>query len=141
MIGLRRGRELLSGDLRHEKLQLGDTVLLVGLWSDIRRLHAEGGDLVVLNLPSDMDDVLPALRKAPQALATLAVVVALMVAGVVPNVQAALFGCPLMGLFGCVDLDSAYRSISWKSLILIVGMMPFSLALRFWGVACSDKPW
>jgi di/tricarboxylate transporter len=133
VIGLRRGREVLSGDLRHEKLQLGDTVLLVGLWSDIRRLHAEGGDLVVLNLPSEMDDVPPALRKAPQALATLAVVVALMVAGVVPNVQAALFGCLLMGLFGCVDLDSAYRSISWKSLILIVGMMPFSLALQHTG--------
>src|ERR1700761_3364920 len=36
----------------------------------------------------------------------------------------------LMGLFGCVDLDSAYRSINWKSLILIVGMMPFSVALQ-----------
>jgi di/tricarboxylate transporter len=35
-----------------------------------------------------------------------------------------------MGLFGCVDLDSAYRSINWKSLILIVGMMPFSVALQ-----------
>jgi di/tricarboxylate transporter len=53
-----------------------------------------------------------------------------MVAGIVPNVQAALFGCLLMGLFGCVDLDSAYRAISWKSLILIVGMMPFSVALQ-----------
>jgi di/tricarboxylate transporter len=35
-----------------------------------------------------------------------------------------------MGLFRCVDLNSAYRSINWKSLILIVGMMPFSVALQ-----------
>ena len=124
VIGLRRGSEVLTGELRQERLRLGDTVLLVGLWSDIGRLQTE------LNLPAEMDDVLPALRKAPQALATLALVVVLMVAGIVPNVQAALFGCLLMGLFGCVDLDSAYRAISWKSLILIVGMMPFSDALQ-----------
>jgi di/tricarboxylate transporter len=130
VIGLRRGSEVLSGELLHEKLRLGDTVLLVGLWSDIGRLRTQGGDLVVLNLPAEMDDVLPALRKAPQALATLALVVVLMVSGIVPNAQAALFGCLLMGLFGCVDLDSAYRSINWKSLILIVGMMPFSIALQ-----------
>ncbi len=36
----------------------------------------------------------------------------------------------LMGLLGCIDLDSAYRSIHWKSLILIVGMLPFSIALQ-----------
>jgi di/tricarboxylate transporter len=130
VIGLRRGSEVLTGELRQERLRLGDTVLLVGLWSDIGRLQTEREDLVVLNLPAEMDDVLPALRKAPQALATLALVVVLMVAGIVPNVQAALFGCLLMGLFGCVDLDSAYRAISWKSLILIVGMMPFSVALQ-----------
>jgi di/tricarboxylate transporter len=29
-----------------------------------------------------------------------------------------------------VDFHSAYRSISWKTLILIVGMLPFSLALQ-----------
>ena len=57
-------------------------------------------------------------------------VVALMVSGVVPNAQAALIGCLLMGLFGCVDFNSAYRSINWKSLILIVGMLPFSIALQ-----------
>ena len=53
-----------------------------------------------------------------------------MVSGLVPNVHAALIGCLLMGLFGCIDLNSAYRSISWKSLVLIVGMLPFSIALQ-----------
>jgi di/tricarboxylate transporter len=56
--------------------------------------------------------------------------IVLMVTGVVPNVQAAIIACLLMGLFGCVDLDSAYRSIHLKSLVLIVGMLPFSLALQ-----------
>jgi di/tricarboxylate transporter len=130
VIGLRRGREVHGHGLLNEKLRIGDTLLLVGFWADIRRLHAEGGNMVVLNLPAELDDVLPAASRAPHALAVLALVVVLMVSGIVPNVQAALIGCLLMGLLRCVDLNSAYRSISWKSLILIVGMMPFSVALQ-----------
>jgi di/tricarboxylate transporter len=53
-----------------------------------------------------------------------------MISGVVPNVQAELFGCLLLGVLGCIDLDSAYRAINWKSLVLIVGMLPFSIALQ-----------
>jgi di/tricarboxylate transporter len=37
---------------------------------------------------------------------------------------------PANEALGCVDFNSAYRSINWKSLILIVGMLPFSLALQ-----------
>ena len=86
--------------------------------------------MVVLNMPAELEEVLPAASRAPYALGVLGLVVVLMVSGVVPNVQAALIGCLLMGLLGCVDFNSAYGSISWKTLILIVGMLPFSLALQ-----------
>ena len=130
VIGLRRGRLVHGHGLLDEKLRVGDTLLLVGFWKAIEKLQREGADLVVLNTPAELDEVLPAAGKAPHALAVLALVVALMVSGVVPNVQAALIGCLLMGLLGCVDLNSAYRSISWKTLVLIVGMLPFSIALQ-----------
>jgi di/tricarboxylate transporter len=52
-----------------------------------------------------------------------------MATGVVPNVQAALIGCLMMGLFGAINLEQAYRAIQWKGLIMIVGMLPFALAL------------
>jgi di/tricarboxylate transporter len=35
-----------------------------------------------------------------------------------------------MGATGCISLDSAYRCINWKTIVLIVGMLPFSLALK-----------
>jgi di/tricarboxylate transporter len=130
VVGLRRGREALEpSDVRNRVLKVGDTVLLAGSWKTIRRLRGGGHDLVVLNLPREFDDVLPAARRAPHALITLGIVVALMATGVIPNVQAALIGCLLMGLFRCINLDKAYRAIHWKSLILIVGMLPFALAL------------
>jgi di/tricarboxylate transporter len=88
---------------------------------------------VVCNLPAELEDVLPVPGKALQALICLGLVVGLMVVGPyihVPNVQAALIGCLLMGALGVIDLPSAYRSIDWKTIVLIVGMLPFSLALQ-----------
>ena len=122
VIGLRHGRSVHGHGLLNEALKIGDTLLLVGFWTDIRRVQTERTDLVVLNLPAELEEVLPAASRAPHALAVLALVVGLMVSGVIPNVQAALLGC--------VDMSSAYRSISWQTLVLIVGMLPFSIALQ-----------
>lgn len=130
VIGLRHGNKVVAPSLLEERLKIGDTLLLVGFWSDIRNLQSDMDDIVVLNMPVELEEVLPAANRAPHALAVLGLVVALMISGLVPNVQAALIGCLLMGLFGCVDFNSAYRAINWKSLILIVGMLPFSLALQ-----------
>jgi di/tricarboxylate transporter len=130
VIGLRHGNNVVMRDLLEETLKIGDILLLIGFWSDIQDLQSHTDDVVVLNMPVELEEVLPAARRAPHAVAVLGLVVALMVSGLVPNVQAALVGCLLMGLFGCVDFNSAYRSINWKSLVLIVGMLPFSLALQ-----------
>ncbi|CRI63302.1 Uncharacterized transporter yfbS [Thiocapsa sp. KS1] len=130
-IGLRRGTAAHSPEgLREERLQPGDTLLLVGAWKAIRRLRGGGRDLVALNLPKEFDEVLPAAKQAPFALLALAITVALMVLDLVPAVQAALIGCLLMGLFRCIDLDSAYRAISLRTLVLIAGMLPFGIALE-----------
>jgi di/tricarboxylate transporter len=83
-----------------------------------------------MRLPIDIEDVLPVSGRAVHAVVCLLIVVGLMVSGIVPNVQAALIGCLLMGATGCIDIVSAYKSINWKTLILIVGMLPFSLALQ-----------
>lgn len=130
VIGLRRGQEAFHDRLRDEPLQVGDTLLVTGPWNAIRGLGGENKDLVVFNLPVELDEVLPVAGKALQAVICLAVAVGLMISGVVPNVQAALIGCLMMGAFGCVDLNSAYRAIDWKTLVLIVGMLPFSVALE-----------
>jgi di/tricarboxylate transporter len=140
VIGLRHGNVAHGRGLQNQTLKLGDTLLLIGPWKAIKNLRSGGGDLVILNLPVELDEVLPVPGKALQALFCLALVVGLMISGLVPNVQAALLGCLLMGLLGCVDLPSAYRSIDWKTIVLIVGMLPFSLALqRTGGVEVAAK--
>jgi len=130
VVGLRRGSVAHQHGLQNETLKLGDTLLLIGPWRAIRNIQAGGKDLVMLNLPAELQDVLPVAGKVPQAVACLALVIGLMVSGIVPNVQAALLGCLLMGVLGCVTLESSYRSIDWKTIVLIVGMLPFSTALQ-----------
>ena len=130
VVGLRRGGEALEGLLVDERLKPADTLLVAGEWKNIKRLHGLSRDFLPLSIPAEIDEVAPARRKAPYALLSLAIMVGLMVSGLVPNVLAALIGCLLMGAFRCIDMDSAYRSIHWPSLLLIVGMLPFALALQ-----------
>ena len=130
VVGLRRNGKALPGLLVDEKLKSGDTLLVAGSWKDIDRLHLLNRDFVLLSLPTEIKEVVPAARKAPYALFSLGVMIALMVSGVVSNLMAALIGCLLMGAFKCITMDSAYKSIHWPSLILIVGMLPFALALQ-----------
>jgi di/tricarboxylate transporter len=131
VIGLRRGGgSALKETPQKETLRLGDTLLVVGPWKRIERLQAGDAGVVVLSLPSEIEEVLPVPGKAPHAIFCLVLVVVLMASGLIPNVQAALIGCLLMGLLGVTDLGSAYRSIDWKTIVLIVGMLPFSIALQ-----------
>ncbi len=130
VMGIRRKGEPLGENLLREKLKLGDTLLIAGTWKSIHLLRSQSHDFLLLNLPAEFDEAAPALRQAPFALIGLAATIALMISGLVPNVIAALLGCMLMGAFRCIDMESAYRSIHWQSLILIVGMLPFALALQ-----------
>ena len=130
VIGLRRGVVAHQGDLLNDALAVGDTLLLIGPWGDIEELQAANADLVTISLPAEFKQVLQVPGKAPQAVICLALVVGLMVSGLIPNVQAALIGCMLMGALGCIDITSAYRSVDWKTIVLIVGMLPFSVALE-----------
>ncbi|MDM0053896.1 SLC13 family permease [Variovorax sp. J22R115] len=130
VIGLRHGADAQEHGLMDEPMNVGDTLLLIGSWKAIDKLRLNAGDLLVLNLPAERDEILAVSGKSMHALFSLILMIVLMVSGIVPNVQAALIACLLMGAMRCVDLDSAYRSIHWKSLVLIVGMLPFSLALQ-----------
>lgn len=131
VIGLRRGQTVHSqAQLSDDRLRPGDTLLLVGAWKAISQLRGDRRDLIALHLPKEFDEVLPAAKQAPFALLALTVTVGLMVLNLMPAVQAALIGCLLMGLFRCIDLDSAYRAISLRTLVLIAGMLPFGIALE-----------
>ncbi|WP_429097599.1 SLC13 family permease [Aeromonas media] len=130
VVGIRRNGEALTGKLVDEPLLMGDSLLVVGNWSLIRQLQTHHRDFLLLGLPAEVDEMAPARSQAIHALIALTVMIVLMVTDPVPNVIAALIACLLMGKFRCIDMESAYKSIHWPTLILIVGMLPFALALQ-----------
>ncbi|UJP09502.1 SLC13 family permease [Microbacterium sp. KUDC0406] len=130
VVGVRHGGRTVESDFADVRLAAGDTMLVTGSWDAVKALGRFRRDYILLDLPAESAEVAPAANQAIFAIASVLVMVVLMVTGIVPNVIAALIACLLMGIFRCVDMVSAYRAIHWPTLLLIVGMLPFALALQ-----------
>ena len=129
-IGLRRNNRSVGGYIPEIPLKVGDLILVAGEQKNIRRLHSNDIDFTVLSIPAELADTATAPERAPYALLSMAVMVALMVFKIVPNALAALIGALMMVAFGCLSADAAYKSVKLPTIILIACMMPFALALE-----------
>jgi di/tricarboxylate transporter len=129
VLALRHRGEPLTANLADQPLDFGDTLLIAGGWDDIHRLWDDRENFVVLTVPVEYHERLPARQRAPVAVAILVAMVAVMAFGLLPNSAAALLAALAMIAAGCVKLDAIYRIISWKTVVLIAGMLPLATAL------------
>jgi di/tricarboxylate transporter len=118
------------GNLVQTKLLFGDSVLVGGEWGQIELLQAERENFLVLNLPREMDEIVPNRSQAPWALGIIGGILVLMRFKLVPSVAAALWAVLAMVFACCVSMNNAYTSINWESLVLIAGMLPIATALE-----------
>jgi len=130
VLGIRRRGRPLPGNLAEEKLASGDVLLVAGAWKRIGLLRNDPRHFLVLDLPAEFGEVALAHRRAPFALLVLLAMVVTMTFGLVSNVVAVLLAALAMGLFRCLRLEDAYRSINWPSLVVIAGMLPLARALE-----------
>jgi di/tricarboxylate transporter len=129
VLAIRHRGETLITDLANRTLDFGDTLLVAGDWADIGKLWDDRDDFVVLTLPAEYQERLPARQRAPVAIGILVIMVVVMAFGLIPNSAAALLAALAMIAGGCVRLDAIYRIISWKTVVLIAGMLPLATAL------------
>jgi di/tricarboxylate transporter len=129
VLAVRHRGEPVTTNLADQPLDFGDTLLIAGGWDDIRRLWEDRKDFVVLTLPAEYHKRLPARQQAPVAVAIIIIMVAVMAFGLLPNAGAALLAALAMIATGCVKLGAIYRVISWKTVVLIAGMLPLATAL------------
>lgn len=127
-------------DLKETKLQFGDVLLIQGPWNEIVRLKEHRRDFVVMGQPETMVEA-PRKEKANYALVILLGMLVLMISGWVPLVAAALLAATAMVVVNCLTMDEAYEFIDWRSLILIAGMIPMSLALEKVGFVDAAAQW
>jgi di/tricarboxylate transporter len=129
VLAIRRRGKALTTNLVNQSLDFGDTLLVAGDWTDIGKLWDDREDFVVLTLPEEYQERLPARRRAPVAIGIVIAMVGVMAFGLIPNSAAALLAALAMIASGCVRLDAIYRIISWKTVVLIAGMLPLATAL------------
>ncbi len=138
VLGIRRKKEYLLQDLGDTRIHTGDVLLIQGTWSDISRLSREDEDWVVLGEPLDEAAKVTLDYKAPLAAAIMLLMVGMMVFDFIPvaPVTAVIIAGLLMVLTGCFrNVEAAYKTINWESIVLIAAMLPMSSALEKTGAA------
>ena len=138
MLGIRRKKEYLVQDLGNEHIHSGDVLLVQGTWGQIARLSKEDSDWVVLGQPLAEAAKVTLDYKAPVAAAIMVLMVVMMVFDFIPvaPVTAVMIAGILMVLTGCFrNVEAAYKTINWESIVLIAAMLPMSLALEKTGAS------
>ena len=138
VLGIRRRHTYVRERLADEQIAAGDVLLVQGSWRDIARLESEEDDWVVLGQPLAEAERVTLTYKAPVAALIMAAMVAMMVFDFIPvaPVTAVLLAAVLMVLCGCFrNVEAAYKTIHWESLVLIAAMMPMSVALEKTGAS------
>jgi di/tricarboxylate transporter len=129
VFGLRRNLEPIA-DYKDVRLAASDSLLVVGPWSRIQQLQSRHHDFVVLEMPKEYTEVVPAYRRMPVALIILAAMVLLSIFDVVPLVAAVLMAVMAAVFTRCLTMEDSYRAIHWSSLVLVAGMLPLADALQ-----------
>lgn len=140
VLGIRRSHNYILNDLSEEKLHAGDVLLVQGSWTNIGQLAGENEDWVVLGQPKEQAQKVILTNKAPIAGAIMVLMVAMMMFEFIPiaPVTAVIIAGLLMVLTGCFrNVEAAYKTINWESIVLIAAMMPMSTALEKTGVSAQ----
>ncbi len=140
VLGIRRSHNYILNDLSEEKLHAGDVLLVQGSWTNIGQLAGENEDWVVLGQPKEQAQKVILTNKAPIAGAIMVLMVGMMMFDFIPiaPVTAVIIAGLLMVLTGCFrNVEAAYKTINWESIVLIAAMMPMSTALEKTGVSAQ----
>ncbi|RXT08019.1 SLC13 family permease [Ammoniphilus sp. CFH 90114] len=131
VLGLNRRGEMLLKDFTKEKLKFGDALLVEGSWEDIELLAQEAKDVVVVGQPKEEASKAATNGKAPVAALIMVAMLVTMTLEILPAVTTILVAAFLMVLTGCLrNLEEAYSSINWESVVLIAAMLPMATALE-----------
>ena len=138
ILGICRKGEYIRQSLANETIHTGDMLLVQGTWSDIANLEKETTEWIVMGRPLEEAAKVTLDYKAPVAAVIMLAMIAVMVFDFIPiaPVTAVILAGLLMVLTGCFrNVEAAYKTINWESIVLIAAMLPMSTALQKTGVS------
>jgi len=135
VLGIQRQNEYQMRDIKETKLHSGDALLIQGTWKDLANLDDRQDDLVLVGQPLKEAAKVTLDQKAPVAAGIMILMVIAMVFEIVPSVIAIMVAAVLMVITGCLrNVEEAYNSINWESVVLIGAMLPMATAFQNTGV-------
>lgn len=126
VMGLHRKDSNLAGDLGNVVIRASDTLILEGPEEEIARLFESES---ILSISQQRKRPLDK-KRAPIAVFVLLAVVIISSFDLMPIAGLAFLGAMTVILSGCVRPDQAYKSIDWRILLLIFGMLGVGQALE-----------
>jgi di/tricarboxylate transporter len=125
VLALRRRGRTLQERFTSLPLEVGDVLLVQGTPDALREVARSPDFLVVNRLEHAVRDP----KRAPAALAIMAVSIGLAATGLLHISVAAMLGVILMALTGCVKIEEMYYDVEWRVVFLIALMMPLGMAM------------
>ena len=138
VLGVKRGDEYITDNLIAAKLHVGDMLLVQGEWTNLAHLATDTSNWLVIDQPEKTADKVLLDYKAPVAAAIMLLMIAMMVFDFIPvaPVTAVIIAGLLTVFAGCFrNVEAAYKTINWESIVLIAAMMPMSTALEKTGAS------
>lgn len=131
VLALRHEGQVLYEKLSSHVLKGGDSLLIEARRDHLPQLRDSRGFVFVNSLEMPH----PSRAKMIPAVAIVALVVIAAATGIVPIVVSALAGCVAMALLSIISLEEAYRSVEWRVIVLLAGILPLGVALQKSGAA------
>lgn len=125
------GSEVIEEGWADRVIQAGDTMVLHAKWESLQ-FFKESEDFITVT-PLDFDPKQP--EKAWLAVGSFAGAVGLVLSIDLPISIGFLTGAIAMVLGGVLTIEEAYRSIEWKVVFLISGLIPIGIAMETSGAA------
>jgi len=120
----------IRGDFSDRKIKAGDTLIVHGLWENMQRLQKSSDFVIITPFKAEKRNI----RKAWLAISCFAAAIGLTLAGF--PISISLFsGAVGMILTGVIHIEEAYKSIEWKVVFLIAGLIPLGIAMEKTGTA------
>ncbi|MBQ8542397.1 MAG: SLC13 family permease [Bacteroidaceae bacterium] len=138
VLGICRKKKYILQGIADETIHSGDVLLVQGAWDNIAALENESTEWIVLGRPLEEAAKVTLDYKAPIAALIMLAMIVVMACDFIPiaPVTAVMVAGLLMVLTGCFrNVEAAYKTINWESIVLIAAMMPMSVALQKTGVS------
>jgi di/tricarboxylate transporter len=134
----RDNRYYKGEEMQQLNIKSGDTLGVFSDWESLSKLEKEHNFAVVT---SDFPKETQCHTKKIPAFLIFLFSMGLVIFSPMPAAVSLLIGALLMVLMRVIKMDEAYKAISWQTVFLLAGLIPFGLAMQETGTAQLLASW